>query len=87
MTDWNKGEPPKEQRRFMLIATGFGHYAGGQEIVIGHWHDDFNEIVAVEVPSERQGLRPPLHVTYWAEVPDAPRGVEIRPLKDEDMFG
>jgi hypothetical protein len=75
---------PKD-RRLLLI----GKPVGGVELdlVVGHWHEGNEFFVAVEMPSEQQGARPEIKVSWWAEIPKLPEGIELRPLALEDMKG
>jgi hypothetical protein len=85
--DWNKhvGNAPKD-RRLLLIGKP-SDSLGAPDIVVGHWHEAREAFVAVEIPSERQGVRPEIIVSCWAEIPDLPVGVELRVLGREDMKG
>jgi hypothetical protein len=75
---------PKD-RRLLLIGKPVG--GTGPDLVVGHWHEGNEFFVAAEIPSERQGARPEFKVSWWAEMPKLPEGIELRPLALEDMKG
>jgi hypothetical protein len=80
MIEWHEGEvgAPRD-RRLLLIGSA---EKGGTEIVIGHWNAAREEFVPVEPLSERGGVRTALKVKWWAEAPDLPLGIELRPLQE-----
>ena len=88
MTTWTAGArgTPKD-RRLLLIVTPQGMPVADQEpdIVIGHWHSQNSGFVAVKPPcDDGLGPGPLLDVKWWAELPDLPHEVSLRPLTDND---
>jgi hypothetical protein len=80
MIEWHEGDAgaPRD-RRLLLIGSPA---AGGTEIVIGHWNEAGEVFIPVEPLSERGGVRTALNVKWWAELPNIPLGVELRPLTE-----
>jgi hypothetical protein len=66
-------------------ATGLQQKDPLPDIVVGHWHGD--GFVPVEVPYETPGTHPLLKVTWWAEIPDQPKGVDLQTLVGENWLG
>jgi hypothetical protein len=90
MIEWHEGDrnAPKDRRLLLIVtAKDMPVVAPKPDIVIGHWHEDRHEFVALEPPYPRGGTRPALNVKWWSEIPELPDEVDLRPLADEDVKG
>ena len=90
---WKRTKPPKDKRVLMIVTSEpplpdkLSNLT--LDIVIGHWHRGRKIYLPVTVPSgsNTSGYRTGLDVIYWAEIPDFPPGVNLRPLTNLDMYG